>query len=74
MSLVHSSVLLVISCCLYVQACRSASQSEEQLLLLHVEEQAMVQVVIKEVAAHLDMKDTSKINTVRIISSHLHAF
>jgi len=33
-------------------------------MLLHIEEQAMVQVVIKEVAAHLDMKDTSKINTV----------
>lgn len=44
--------------------CTAASLPEEQLLLLHVEEQAMVQVVIKEVAAHLDMKDSSKINTV----------
>ena len=44
--------------------CASASLPEDQLLLLHVEEQAMVQVVIKEVAAHLDMKDSSKINTV----------
>ena len=37
---------------------------EEQLVLLHIEEQAMVQVIIKEVANHLDMKDSSKINTV----------
>ena len=41
------------------------SLPEEKLALLHIEEQAIVQVIIKEVANHLDIKDNSKLNTVR---------
>ena len=45
---------------------------EEQLVLLHIEQQAMVQVIIKEVANHLDFRDNSKINTVSyIVGVHL---
>ncbi len=40
--------------------------------MLHIEEQAMVQVIIKEVANHLDIKDNSKINTVGSLKDVLH--
>ena len=43
---------------------QSVSMPDEMLVLLHIEEQAIVQVIIKEVASHLDLKDNSKINTV----------
>ena len=48
----------------HLQQCAASSFPDEQLVLLHIEEQAMVQVIIKEVANHLDLKDNSKINTV----------
>ena len=43
---------------------QSVSMPDEMLVLLHIEEQTIVQVIIKEVASHLDLKDNSKINTV----------
>ena len=44
---------------------QSVSMPDEMLVLLHIEEQAIVQVIIKEVASHLDLKDNLKISTVR---------
>ena len=43
----------------------SVSMPDEMLVLLHIEEQAIFQVIIKEVASHLDLKDNLKISTVR---------
>ena len=39
--------------------------AKDELILLHVEEQAIVQVIIRDVAKYLDIKDNSKINAVR---------
>ena len=39
--------------------------AKDELILLHIEEQAVVQVIIRDVANYLDIKDNSKINAVR---------
>lgn len=39
--------------------------AKDELILLHIEEQAVVQVIIRDVAKYLDIKDNSKINAVR---------
>ena len=51
---------------------QSVSMPDEMLVLLHIEEQAIVQVIIKEVASHLDLKDNSKINTVSWHAVYVH--
>jgi hypothetical protein len=40
--------------------------AKEELILLHIEEQAVVQVIIRDVAKYLDIQDNSKINAVRL--------
>ena len=40
--------------------------AKDELILLHIEEQAVVQVIIRDVANYLDIKDNSKINAVRL--------
>ena len=41
--------------------------AKEELILLHIEEQAVVQVIIRDVAKYLDIQDNSKINAVRLL-------
>ena len=59
------------SCPCCCQQCRGGSVAKDELILLHVEEQAIVQVIIRDVAKYLDIKDNSKINTVRKKLFHL---
>ena len=40
--------------------------AKDELILLHIEEQAVVQVIIRDVAKYLDIQDNSKINAVRL--------
>ena len=42
-----------------------------QLVLLHIEEQALTQVTLKEVARHLDPTNPTKINAVSSHHSHI---
>ena len=40
--------------------------AKDELILLHIEEQAVVQVIIRDVAKYLDIQDNSRINAVRL--------
>lgn len=44
--------------------CVDGSTAGCQLVLLHIEEQALTQVIIKEVARHLDPASPAKFNAV----------
>ena len=46
--------------------------ARDELILLHIEEQAVVQVIIRDVAKYLDIKDNSKINAVRTTITTLY--
>ena len=45
--------------------------AKDELILLHIEEQAVVQVIIRDVAKYLDIQDNSKINAVRFIALYV---
>lgn len=47
--------------------------AKDELILLHIEEQAVVQVIIRDVAKYLDIRDNSRINAVRVTACHLLA-
>ena len=46
------------------QQCEGGSVPDNERVLLYIEKQAMVQVMIKVLAEHLDLRKASKVNQV----------
>lgn len=63
----YSHTFMPLSTCSHVKQCHGGSVEEKEVLLLHIENQAIVQVVIKELAQHLNLKEESKVNVVSFI-------
>ena len=50
-----------------VQQCEGGSVPDGDRVLLYIERQAIVQVIIREMAEHIDLKKDSKITVVSIL-------
>lgn len=55
---------------LHFQQCKGGAVDINDVMILNIENQAVIQVLIKEVAQHLTEIDDSKESTVRLQTKH----
>ena len=59
--------------CTYTQLCKSTTRSDQEKVLLYIELQAVVQVIVQQVAIYLDPSEPSKIGQLASVKREVNS-